>query len=320
MYPEESQSIAGLPVLAIAVVAAAWLVLGAAGEVHTSEQPVTFSAEQVLQFAHHLFAQQEYSRAAGEYRNFLDLYPENPEAAKAALRIAECYFRNKLWEQTLVVVDDFLRNYPQSPLTWQARLLSARTQMELGRGEMARGTLQAIIQDRPTEPVLNEVWYLFGLSFARETRWPEADGSLEKVSRSSRNYFAAQEVRQIIAEASEINPKDPSLSGFLAAIVPGAGHLYCDRPRDAALAFIFTGAFAWATVEAFNQNHDEIGIGLALVTLAFYAGNIFSAVNVAHKYNDREERRLRDRLAPYDNVSSYPQRSSPLILAWKFSF
>jgi hypothetical protein len=46
-----------------------------------------------------------------------------------------------------------------------------------------------------------------------------------------------------------------------------------------------------------------VGIGLGFIALSFYGGNIFSAVNVAHKYNDREERRLQLRLAPYDQLS-----------------
>ena len=93
----------------------------------------------------------------------------------------------------------------------------------------------------------------------------------------------------------------------------------CDA-RDAALAFAFTGAFAWATVEAFNRDHDELGVALGLVTLAFYAGNIFSAVNVAHKFNDREERRLKERIAPYERVGSIGQRPASLSLALKFFF
>ncbi|MBW2021011.1 MAG: membrane protein insertion efficiency factor YidD [Deltaproteobacteria bacterium] len=46
-------------------------------------------------------------------------------------------------------------------------------------------------------------------------------------------------------------------------------------------AFMFTGAFATATMEAFSNEHNELGCGLAAITGLIYAGNIFSAVNVA---------------------------------------
>jgi hypothetical protein len=83
---------------------------------------------------------------------------------------------------------------------------------------------------------------------------------------------------------------------------------------------VFTGAFAWATVEAFNQDHDELGIALGVVTLALYAGNILSAVNVAHKFNDRENRRLEELLAPYERLGSVGQQIPSASLALKFFF
>jgi len=63
-----------------------------------------------------------------------------------------------------------------------------------------------------------------------------------------------------------------------------------------------------------------VGIALAIVTAAFYGGNIYSAANVAHKYNDREERRQQQRLVPYELESFNQPRSPALSLSVKFSF
>jgi hypothetical protein len=133
-------------------------------------------------------------------------------------------------------------------------------------------------------------------------------------------YARAQKVQQIVAEESEVKRKNPALAGFLAALIPGAGHLYCDRPRDATIAFVFTGAFAWATYEAFNQDHEGLGVGLAVITAAFYGGNIYSAVNVAHKYNDRQEQRQQERLDPYGKISFDQPQAPSVRLSLKFSF
>ena len=191
--------------------------------------------------------------------------------------------------------------------------------MHLNRGDEARDEYHEIIKVQPGKPLVAEAWYEIGLSYAREKRWLEADEALRQVGSESLIHGEVEAVRQILAEASATKYKDPVLAGVLA-IVPGAGHLYCGRPRDAALAFVFTGAFAWATAEAFNQDHDELGIALGLVTLALYAGNIFSAVNVAHKFNDRENRRLGERLAPYERLGSAGQQIPSASLALKFFF
>ena len=261
------------------------------------------SAETALRFADYLYAQEEYYRAIGEYKRYLFLAPDGAEAPSASLRIAECYARGKRWSEALDAVEEFLRGYGASPLQVRGRLLRARVLMELGRGEEARKELQGLLETKPDESVAAEIWYLTALTLARESRWLEADEALRQVGSQSRFFSGAEGMRQVLAEASSATRKSPLLAGVLAATIPGAGHLYCERPGDAALAFVVTGAFAWATVEAFQQDHEGLGIGLGLVTVAFYGGNIFSAVNVAYKYNDREDRRLRLRLSPYERLS-----------------
>ena len=263
------------------------------------EQP----AETALRFADYLYSQEEYYRAIGEYKRYLFLAPDGAEAPWASLRIAEGYARGKRWSEALDAVEEFRRGYGASPPQVRGRLLRARVLMELGRGEEARKELQGLLETKPAESVAAEIWYLTALSLARESRWLEADEALRQVGSQSRLFRGAEGMRRVLAEAATGRSKSPVVAGVLAAAIPGAGHLYCERPGDGALAFVVTGAFAWATVEAFQQDDEALGIGLGFVTLAFYAGNIFSAVNVAHKFNDREERRLRLRLSPYEQLS-----------------
>jgi len=294
--------------------------MGITAEAQWTKSPVDFPAEQVLEFADYLFSQQEYFRAIGEYERFIFLYPDNFQAPNAALRIVQCYFRGKRWQQVVEAADFFLSRYPKSSLEWEARFLKARAFGEMGKGERARDEYRAIIADRPGRPLEAEAWYLIGLSYAKEGRWLEADEALRQVESGDSLYGAAKEVQQIMAEESRAKRKDPSLAGFLAVILPGAGHFYCERPRDGTLALVFTGAFAFATYEAFNQGHEGVGVGLAVVTAAFYGGNIYSAVSVAHKYNDREERRQQERLAPYERENFSQPHPPALSLSLRFSF
>ncbi|UCG13429.1 MAG: tetratricopeptide repeat protein [Deltaproteobacteria bacterium] len=296
------------------------LALGSSTYAQPNEPLVGVSAEQSLQFAEHLYSLEEYFRAIGEYKRFLFHYPDHPQAPTAAFRIVQCYFHGKRWEQAIEAADTFARDYPQSPLTWKASLLRARALAELNRGEEARKEFLTIIMAEPNQPIVAEAWYYMGLSYARESRWLEADESFRQIVGPSRIYSAAQEVRRILTDAEKMKRKDPVVAGIMAAVIPGSGHLYCGRSRDAALAFLLTGGFVVATVEAFNNDNDGLGIGLGLATLAIYAGNIFSAVNVAHKFNDREERRIRERLAPYGQISSKPTRRRSAAVAFRVFF
>ena len=304
----------------VAIVFTLILALTMSAEAQKTSSPLDLPVEQILDFADYLFSQQEYFRAIGEYERFLFLYPNDLQAPNAALKIVRCYFRGNRWQRAVEAADSFLREYPKSSLKWEARFLKARSFGEMGKGEKAREEYRSIIADLPGRPLESEAWYLIGLSYAKEGRWLEADEALRQVGSGDSRYWSALEVQKIVAEESQTHGKDPTLAGFLAAILPGAGHFYCERPRDGTIALVFTGAFAYATYEAFNQGHDGVGVALAVVTAAFYGGNIYSAVNVAHKYNDREERRQQQRLAPYELESLNQSRAPTLSLSLKFSF
>jgi tetratricopeptide (TPR) repeat protein len=304
----------------LVLLAAALLSLWPPAQARPSEPSAVFSPEELLEFAHHLFSQGEYFRAITEYQRFLFLYPDSGQAPTAALRIAECYVNGKKWQQVLDSVADFLDHYAQSSLECRARFLRVRALSELDRGKEARSELRTIVSTRRGQPQADEARYLVALSYAREGRWLEAESALRQIGRESPVFGAAQAVQEVLNEASKQPTKDPALSGVLSAVLPGAGHLYCERPRDAAVAFLVTGAFVGATVEAFDRDHEHLGAGLGLISLAFYAGGIFSAVNVAHKYNEREERRLHRRLAPLQQIGLHRLESAPVSVAVTFRF
>ncbi len=101
--------------------------------------------------------------------------------------------------------------------------------------------------------------------------------------------------------------KSPWMAGLLAAILPGAGHLYSGRTRDAALVFSVNGAFVAATLEAIQKDNHALAGGLAMAELLWYSGNIFSAVGSAHKYNRIVRTQLLDEIRlPAEWVEQLP--------------
>jgi hypothetical protein len=55
-----------------------------------------------------------------------------------------------------------------------------------------------------------------------------------------------------------IKRKNPTTAGLLS-IIPGAGHLYCERKRDALISFFLNGAMIYAAYEAFDHDLDVLG-------------------------------------------------------------
>lgn len=87
----------------------------------------------------------------------------------------------------------------------------------------------------------------------------------------------------------ELPHKSPALAGTLSAVLPGAGSLYVGRPAEAALSFFVNALLISGTVTAFREHQDGLGVGLGVLALAFYGGNIYAAVSGAHKFNDGAE-------------------------------
>jgi hypothetical protein len=98
--------------------------------------------------------------------------------------------------------------------------------------------------------------------------------------------------QDLAAEYAGLPRKSPALAGGLSAVLPGAGHLYCDRPRDALVSFLLNASFLWATVAAAERDQWALAGILGFFELGWYGGNVVSSVNAAQKWNRREEQRF----------------------------
>jgi hypothetical protein len=73
------------------------------------------------------------------------------------------------------------------------------------------------------------------------------------VDRESKLYPRAERWAQGLDRIEEIPQKSPATAGLLAAVLPGSGHLYIERYRDAGIAFVLNAAFIWGMVEALSM-------------------------------------------------------------------
>jgi hypothetical protein len=93
-------------------------------------------------------------------------------------------------------------------------------------------------------------------------------------------------------EFRKLNRKSPGVAGTLSAALPGAGHLYAGRPRDALVSLVVNGVFIWGTYESARRGQWALAGILGLFEAGWYTGNVVSSVNAAHKWNRREEGRF----------------------------
>ena len=167
----------------------------------------------------------------------------------------------------------------------------------------ARDSFLQAREAAPGKPAASEAQWEIARSFLKEEKWKEAAGEFRKVDPGSALYPRAEFYASGLDRIGEVPEKSPIEGGILAAFLPGAGHLYAERYRDAAVAFALNGAFIWGMVEAFDHKNYVVGGILTFFELGWYSGNIYSAVSSVHKYNRQKKKDYLDRLENESNFS-----------------
>lgn len=270
-------------------------------------------AEHVFGFAESLYEEGDYFRAIGEYKRYIYLSPTDNRTEKATFRIAEGYFKAKRWPEAIVACNQFLSKYPASPLYFEMLYLKGRVQKLSGGYEEALLTFDLIaIANAPN--YRDKALYQKALVMLERTDWLGAQDALRQVPQGSPLFPVASIFAAEIEKNEFLPQKSPVTAGLLAAILPGAGHLYAERPRDALVAFLLNGAFIWGAAELFQHDNYVAGGIFAFFELGWYSGNIYSAVSSVHKYNRNKKSDLIQKLKDNFSLALYREDGGPSIV------
>jgi tetratricopeptide (TPR) repeat protein len=277
--------------------------------------------ERQFQFAEQYFQRGEYYRAIGEYERFIYFFPHADEVELAKYRIGLSYLKGEQYEQAIQGFYALIEEYQDTKYAFKSYLDISRAYVGLNRYAMALTSLNNLLTIVPDQALRDEAHYQRAWVYLEMGLWNKAIESFEKVSPQGREEYNVEEILGELKGQVTIKTKNPTLAGLLA-VVPGAGHLYCGRKRDALISFLLNGAMIYAAYEAFDNDLVAIGTIITLFELGFYAGNIYSAVSSAHKYNRDAKNRFLDELkakARVDISLGDPGEQS-LFLLCRFSF
>ncbi|MBI5445476.1 MAG: tetratricopeptide repeat protein [Deltaproteobacteria bacterium] len=253
------------------VLAAVLFLSGPTAHAAEAPPPPPGTEEGVLSFADALLARGESFRAVTEYQRLLHHFPGSASTAARALEgLGKAYAQANRWDEACSA---FGRLVEVAPSAEARSLLGAAF---YGGGRYAEAA-RVFLASNPT-PEPDAVLGTLALLRSRTV------GEAPTGARSA-----------LVVEYDALPRKSPVLAGGLAAALPGAGHLYAGRPRDAAASFVLNAAFLWGTWEAVRRDEWALAGILGFFEIGWYSGNVVSAVNGAHQWNRREERRFFDR-------------------------
>jgi tetratricopeptide (TPR) repeat protein len=246
--------------------------------------PVGLSAEQLLAFAEQLMGEGEYFRAITEYRRFLFYYPDDARGAMVLFRIGLAFYQGRSYGEALQTFREVAQRYPTTVYGRQARLWQGESLLRQAQYETAEQVYTEIIERDP-EASGPFAHYQRGWTFLYRRKWQEAAAEFQHVSPESPLYAAAQRLGTEALDGAQLPRKSPALAGILSGLLPGSGQLYNGRRGDALLAFLLNGLFIVGTVEAIEGGELAIAGILSFFEVGWYAGNVYGAVNGAHKHN-----------------------------------
>jgi tetratricopeptide (TPR) repeat protein len=288
---------------------------------HAGQEKV-LDPDSQFQFAEQYFEKGEYYRAIGEYERFIYFFSESPHIELVKYKIGLSCLQGERYQQAIEAFQAVIDEYQDTEYALKSYLGKSKAYVLLGRYDTALTSLNNLITIGRDREIRDEAYYQKGWVYLEMGQWQRARENLEEISDQDRDRYPIENIIHDIETRTPLKQKNPTTAGVLA-IVPGAGHLYCGRPRDALISFLLNGAMIYAAYEAFDEDLDGIGVVIAFFELGFYSGNIYSAVSSAHKYNRDEKRRFLNHLRKRTGMSfslAQPHGCKSLMLTWRFAF
>ena len=283
---------------------------------------VFLDPERQFQFAEHYFQDGEYYRAIGEYERFIYFFPEAKQVELARYRIGLAYQKGERYQEAVKVFKRLIDEYQTSVYAIKSYLRISEAYVRLKCYDEAVIYLENLIAIAPDQGIKDEAYYQCGWICLEKGLWEDAQTCFDEISAKSREKYRLEQLRRELDKKKLIKRKSPFIAGLLA-VVPGSGHLYCERYRDALVSFLVNGALIFAAYEAFDDDQNALGGIISIVEVGFYSGNIYSAISSAHKYNRDEKNRFFKYLKDHGkfNISlGGPERNRALMLSCRLSF
>ncbi len=277
------------------------------------------TATRLYLFAEELYQTGQYYRALTEYQRFNSFYPDHEMKENVTFKIGLCYFHGEKYQEGAVAFDDMNRQYPDSALGLEALFLAGECYRKQGLMTIAMEKFRQLAEHPIQEETTVKAVYSMGLIYSENFQLADAEESFKRLGENSSYVELSKKLLEDIDKHRSVKKKSPVAAGILA-IVPGLGHLYCERPGDALVSFLVNGLFTWGAVESFRQDQNVVGGILAFFELGWYLGNIHSAVGGAYKYNRYQDKMFLDSLENNLNMTTSSNPSTPISSSTIISF
>jgi tetratricopeptide (TPR) repeat protein len=253
-----------------------------------SARTLTIDADSQFEYAQHLFSEGLFEQAATEFNRFIYFFPEDDRVENALFQAGLSFYKMTRFQEAKKVFGQVIERGSEGEYVHRAALMIAECRVQLHDVEGAIASLDQLIRDAGDPAVRDAARHRLAWLMIETAEWEKATRAFHSLSPEGKEKFGADKILSTLETTGSIERKSPFLAGSLS-IVPGAGHLYCDRPRDATIAFLLNVALAASAWQAFDNDMAWLGGLISFAEIGVYSGTIYSAISSAHKYNRRQQ-------------------------------
>lgn len=240
----------------------------------------------VYGFARVLFEKERWDQAITEFQRFCFLCPKHPLVPKARLAVGVCYEKLGRLGEAVTEFQTLARDEPTGAAGKEALFRIGEAFYRAAQYERARIALERFLEKNDEASWKWDAMYRIAWSSLKLHAFAVAREQFSALACRENPYRQpAEDVVSMIDQIKELPYRSPVLAGVLSALLPGSGHVYAGAYKDGFLAFLVNGALIVASYEAFDKEVYGAGGLTAFLSLTFYAGNIYGAVNSAHHAN-----------------------------------
>jgi tetratricopeptide (TPR) repeat protein len=281
---------------------------------------IILNSDDEFRYAEELMRRQDYLLAVTEFERFIHFFPGDQRVPRAKLLIGVSYLNARDYEKARKALDSVYKVYPDKIEGGKALFMIGESYYRQGVYEEANYYFKRILETFGYPELRDAALYRLGWNQMQLQHWRAAADAFKGIEPMSPLYPSGEELSVKSIEGETLPYKDPTAAGVMAAALPGLGHAYCGRYKDGMVALLLNGLFIWAAIEAFNSDQNVLGGILVFAEAGWYGGNIYSAVNSAHKYNRKIKEDYLQSLPDRLNLDLLADRRGYLGLAMKIEF
>ena len=276
--------------------------------------------KEIHKFSLNLFEAGEYYRAITEAKRYISIFPQGRNIEDMHKLIGDSYLMSKEWSDAIHAYDKFITNFPASSYINHVLFNKAICLVKKKDYGNAERLFQQIIDSSdPQKKGESILWKI--LLLIHENKFEEIEKLLDDEFIRQKIEKKMGIIERTVYVKKNIGYKSPELAGVMSAILPGSGQFYNERYKDGIYSFILNALFIWGAYEAFDDDNYAVGGILTIFEVGWYTGNIYTAVNGAHKYNRKIDEDIFKKSVENFEVLEYEIRRTPDIsIMFRFYF